>query len=122
MIQWRDDIGKEPIDAAQSAGAYWAWTGAAKFADQSPVLKRVQIQAGTSQYVYYSCETFGQVAATVNFGKPVSEASKINAVNGIVARYQAYTNALTVLTEQMNFPDAGGKLNEQPEMFKPRRD
>ncbi|WP_415772284.1 hypothetical protein [Pseudomonas sp. LB3P38] len=122
MIQWRDAIGTKGLDAALSAGAYWAWTGAAKFADKTPVMKRVPIQVGTSQHVYYSCESFGQVAATVNFGRPVADPGSINRVNGITARFQAYTNALTVLTEQMSYPDASGKLKEQPENFKPRRE
>lgn len=61
------------------------------------------------------------MAAIVNFGKPVTDLDKIKKVNGIVARFQAYTNSLEVLTEQMNFPDANGQLKEQPEEFKARR-
>lgn len=121
MIQWRDDVMMESIDAAQSAGAYWAWTGAAKIADQHPEMQRSTIQVGPKEYIYYSCNVFGQVAATVNFGKPVTDLDKIKKVNGIVARFQAYTNSLKVLTEQMNFPDANGQLKEQPEEFKARR-
>lgn len=72
-------------------------------------------------FYFYSCEVFGQVAATVNFGSPVHDVTKINKVNGIIARNQAYTNALVVLTEQMNFPDATGKISELPDPFKARR-
>jgi hypothetical protein len=79
-------------------------------------------QVGTKNYVYYTCESFGQVASTVNYGRPMPDPSKIKSVYGIVTRYQAYTNALTVLTELMSYPDAVGKLNEKPEDFKPRRE
>lgn len=121
MIRWRDDVEKKPVDATNSAGAYWAWTQAAKLADKSPVMVRVVRESGGKQFVYYSCEVFGQVAATVNFGSPVHDVTKINKVNGIIARNQAYTNALVVLTEQMNFPDATGKISELPDPFKARR-
>ncbi|CAH0147047.1 putative chitinase [Pseudomonas frederiksbergensis] len=122
MIRWRSDVGDKGHDAAMSAGAYWAWTGAAQFADKSPVLVRDTEQVGTKNYVYYTCESFGQVASTVNYGRPMPDPSKIKSVYGIVTRYQAYTNALTVLTELMSYPDAVGKLNEKPEDFKPRRE
>lgn len=74
------------------------------------------------EYIYYSCESFGQVAATVNFGRPVADPASINKVNGITARFQAYTTALMVLTEQMNYPDSSGRLNESPDGYKPRRE
>lgn len=57
----------------------------------------------------------------MNFGSPIHDVTKINKVNGIIARNQAYTNALVVLTEQMNFPDATGKISELPDPFKARR-
>jgi hypothetical protein len=41
MIQWRKEANREPRDGAQSAGAYWAWTDAAKFADQLPAWERM---------------------------------------------------------------------------------
>ncbi|MGF6283947.1 hypothetical protein [Pseudomonas silensiensis] len=122
IIQWRNDIGKKGLDAAMSAGAYWAWTGAARFADKEPVMKRVSIKIGSAEHIYYSCESFGQVAATVNFGRPVADPASINKVNGITARFQAYTTALMVLTEQMSYPDASGKLHEKPQNYKPRRE
>jgi hydroxyethylthiazole kinase len=122
MIRWRHDVGDKSHDAAMSAGAYWVWTGAAQFADKSPILVRDTEQVGTKNYVYYRCESFGQVASTVNYGRPMPDPSKIKNVYGIVTRYQAYTNALTVLTEMMSYPDAAGKLNEKPEDFKSRRE
>ena len=70
---------------------------------------------------YYWCESFGQVAATVNFGSPRSDPSSINKVNGIVARFQSYSNALVVLDDRPAFKSGDGKVLMQPEGFVPRR-
>ena len=78
-------------------------------------------KVGGLMKVDYSCESFGQVAATVNFGHAVSDARRIASVNGIVARYQAYTNALMVLADRVKFPDARGESQDMPENYEPRR-
>jgi len=122
MRQWRDQMADTRyMDSADGAGAYWAWTNAAQFADLSSALKReVQIVGGVA-HTYYSCESFGQVAATVNFGSPVKDVRSIAKVNGIVARYQAYTNALVVLGDYRVFPHAQGHQDEMPEGYERRR-
>jgi len=106
MVDWRDDIERLASDASDSAGAYWAWSGAAKPSDISPVLVRETKLVGNINKPYYSCESFGQVAATVNFGHPVSDIQKIALVSGIVPRYQAYTKSITVLADLVWFPAA----------------
>ncbi len=121
MIQWRDDVSDHPLDPSDSAGAYWAWSGAATFVNASPLLKRETKLVGNVTRPYYSCESFGQVAATVNFGSPVHDISKIAKVNGIVARYQAYTQALMILADRMEFPNAYGQLNDAPEGYVQRK-
>lgn len=106
MLLWRSNVATLSIEASQSAGAYWAWSGAASFADQWPVLQRETQSLEHTRQVYYRCESFGQVAATVNFGHSVTDPSSIAQVNGILARYQACTNALMVLSEGLTFPNA----------------
>jgi len=71
--------------------------------------------------VYYSCESFGQVTATVNFGHAVKDTRSIANVKGIVARYQACTNALMVLADRVKFPDARGESQDAPENYEPRK-
>ncbi|SAK85797.1 hypothetical protein AWB80_05835 [Caballeronia pedi] len=122
MVKWREEVADDRVkDPGDSAGAYWAWTGAASFADQPPALKREVEIVNNTIFVYYSCESFGQVAATVNFGSPVKDASKIARVNGIVARYQAYTNALVILEDYRIFPYSQGHEEETPEGHERRR-
>ncbi|CAG9232789.1 conserved hypothetical protein [Paraburkholderia tropica] len=121
MRQWREDVHDTLFpDPSDSAGAYWAWTSAAQFADQQPMFQRRTQNVNHTAHVYYSCESFGQVAATVNFGSPTTNASSIANVNGIVMRYQAYVNALFVLDDYRLFPRAQGQ-NELPEGFERRK-
>ncbi|CAB3793885.1 hypothetical protein LMG28614_03785 [Paraburkholderia ultramafica] len=124
MIQWREDIASKAVFSAESSGAYWAWTKAAVYADKFPVLQR-QAQNITkprfSSVVYYSCLSYGQVAATVNFGSPQKDASRIARVNGILARYQAYTSALMVLADGTLFPTAECQGWDTPDGYQ-RRD
>jgi hypothetical protein len=122
MVQWRNDVSDGRLDPSASAGAYWAWSGAAAFGSESPLMMRETKKVGQVTRVFYSCRSFGQVAATVNFGSPVQDMSKIAKVNGIVARYQAYTQALMVLADRMAFPNSHGQLQEIPEGHAPRRE
>lgn len=112
MKEWRRFVGIRAFDVADSAGAYWAWSGAAQPADQTPVLRRETKQVGNTAKPYYSSEPFGEVAATVNVGQP---SSNFAAINGLQARYQAYTAALVLLTEGIRFPSADGTLNDLPD-------
>jgi hypothetical protein len=75
------------VDAAMRAGAYWAWIGAAKFADKISVMKRISVSVGIIEHVYYSCESFGQVAAAINFGRAVVDPASLDKLNGIIARF-----------------------------------
>jgi hypothetical protein len=115
MKDWRRSVGDSPSDAAESAAAYWAWSGAASFADLTPVIRRESKLVGNTSKPYYSCESFGQVAAAVNFGSSVAQTQRIARVNGIVSRYQAYSSALLVLVDHVNFPSAQGTPQEYPD-------
>ena len=76
---------------------------------------------GSAAKAYYRCESFGQVAATVNFGSPCKNLSSIDKVNGIVARFQSYSNAMVVLADKPAFKDKDGNVKDKPDEFSPRR-
>jgi len=126
MIEWRNDVSglkdNTRYDSSDSAVAYWAWSGAARFADFPSSNDRATKRIGSDTHVYYACQSFGQVAATVNFGSPVTNLTSIDKVNGIVARYQAYTSALKVLADTPQFPDQDGNLQTTPEGYERRKD
>ena len=101
MRIWRLAVGADKSDAAKSAGAYWAWSGAGKYADIQPIFRpEAKLLGGTSER-YYSCESFGQVAATVNVGQP---SRSFSGIYGLQARFQAYTSALTALADWLEVP------------------
>jgi predicted chitinase len=101
MREWRWSVGFDNADAAESAGAYWAWSGAAKYADRQPILRREAKLIGGTSKAYYSCESFGQVAATVNVGRP---SSSFAGIYGLQARFQAYASALMALADWLEAP------------------
>jgi murein DD-endopeptidase MepM/ murein hydrolase activator NlpD len=122
MIQWRADVSDSRGESAVTAGAYWAWTEAARYADRSPNWTRCvqQVTNEKKARVYYRSNGFGQVAAVVNFGHSVESAGVVDKVNGIVARFQSYTHAAAVLTDNGNFPDAEKQLQGMPDGFERR--
>ncbi|WP_368696173.1 hypothetical protein [Paraburkholderia sp. EG286B] len=123
MVQWREDTAVKPVHAAESSGAYWAWTGAMRYADKPTAMQR-QVQnitkPGFRPVVYYSCQSYGQIAATVNFGSTPKDLAKIARVNGILARYQAYTSALMVLADGTSFPCDEGHGWDNPAGYERR--
>ncbi|KQR87224.1 hypothetical protein ASG35_24230 [Burkholderia sp. Leaf177] len=125
MKQWRDDIAgiltSTTYERSDSAGAYWAWTEASRFADRPSKMERAGKLVEGGRGIYYKNQSFGQVAATVNFGSPVSNIASVERVNGIVARYQGFTNALVVLADTPQFPDGAGRLLSIPESFERRK-
>ncbi|MFZ5959105.1 M23 family metallopeptidase [Pseudomonas knackmussii] len=121
LIQWREDIATGRSDPSQSAAAYWSWSGAAKFADEVPHMVRETVGHGSHTLIYYSSIPFGQVAATVNYGSPMTDPARISRVNGIQARYQGYVSALMTLSEGYRFRDIHGHQQEQPDDYLPRR-
>ncbi|MEN0096443.1 MAG: hypothetical protein AAGB30_13725, partial [Pedobacter sp.] len=97
---------------SDSAGAYWAWSKAAKCADQSANFVYVSVPAGAGTEVYYTHASFGNVAATVNVGHASTNYASIY---GIQARFQAHASAAMVLSEGALFPDANGQMMEHPQ-------
>ncbi|MCP3713905.1 hypothetical protein [Paraburkholderia sp. CNPSo 3281] len=93
------------------------------YADKFPILA-LQIQnitkPGFQPVIYYSCQSYGHVAATVNFGSAPKDTAKIARVNGILARYQAYTSALIVLADGTLFPRSEGQGWDNPSGYERR--
>lgn len=109
---WRNEMSDTGFDAADSAGAYWLWSGAASLADAHPVFFRMTELVDGKQKSYYRCESFGQVAATVNLGSPNN---RLSGVNGLVARYQACASILRFVGDRIPFPRVDGSLHDTPE-------
>jgi hypothetical protein len=59
---------------------------------------------------------FGQVAATVKFGLPIEQAGKIANIDDI----NAYTSALVILADKVNYPMTNGQSKEYPDGYKRR--
>ncbi len=95
-----------------------AWSHAAIHADTEPVNLRAFKTVDGQSKVYYTCQGMGCVAATVNVGQPSANYAHIN---GIVARFQAYTTGQVVLLDTPTFPDAQGQPQPLPENYQPRR-
>jgi hypothetical protein len=125
MIQWRQDLAgaraSTRYDAADSAASYWAWSGAARFADCPSKYEYATLTIDGQRVAYHKSSSFGQVAATVNFGSPVSNLANINKVNGIVARYQANACALVGLADTQQFPTSDGTPASLPEGHERRK-
>ena len=118
MGDWRRNVATVTFDATDSAGAYWAWSGAAEDADTAPVNVRASEAVHGNAMTYYTSQGAGHVAATVNVGHRVTNYSS---VNGIVARFQAYATCQVVLLDATAFPDASGKPQSTAEGYAPRR-
>jgi hypothetical protein len=120
IITKRDAV-KGSYDAANSAGAYWAWSGASKQADgyytsSGSTLKALTTNAQTKHY--YENSAFGNVAATVNLGSP---SSSFSSIWGVQARFLAFANAQMVLLDALNFPTPSGSSSGTPQDFVYRR-
>ena len=118
LIELRDGIvppppSDNPKDIAYTSGAFWSWSMAARYADITSENVRTTITTDKNEnLIYYTHEGFGSVAATVNVGRPVTNYSSIN---GVQARFQAYSVAQVILFDAPEFPHADGKNYALPE-------
>jgi len=106
-----------PFEAADSAGCYWVWSGAAGCADeyetqQASTLRSLDTDHGTKYY--YENSAFGKVAGTINTGSPSSHYSSIW---DIQSRFLAFANAQVILLDVTNFPQPNGSTSCQPVDF-----
>ncbi|MDM0123407.1 M23 family metallopeptidase [Variovorax arabinosiphilus] len=111
LSQLRLNVAAEPpfhMEAADSAGAYWAWTSAGRSADPQANFMR----QAASTFIYYTHRNFGNVAGTVNVGHPSTSYSTIN---GIEARFQCFTSSTMVLMDLTQFPDGAGQMQNEPD-------
>jgi hypothetical protein len=97
-----------PMEPSDSAGVYWTWSAANQSADPIAAFLRTTVDA----FTYYTHSSFGNVAATVNVGR---QSTNYTSINGVQARFQAYTTAVMVLFEGKLFPDAQGQMQETPD-------
>lgn len=121
VVDQRNSVGTDANERAQSAGAYWAWSGASEQADgylgtSSNAIVSKATKSGSKHY--YENAAFGNVAATVNIGSP---SSSFSSIWGVQARFMAFANAQVILLESAVFPRADGTSSDLPEDFAFRR-
>lgn len=105
---------KASFDAANSAGAYWSWSGSAKQADgyhAAPFSTLRVVTTNLQAKHYYENSAFGNVAATINTGSP---SSSFSSIWGIQARFMAFANAQVVLMDRLQFPISENSLSMVP--------
>lgn len=107
----------EAANAAYSAGAYWAWSGAAAQADANNIdvvstLRMIQTNKGAKYY--YENSAFGNVAATINIGRP---STSYSAIWGVQARFMAFSNAQVILLDNVKFEHSNGSKDDLPQSF-----
>lgn len=120
MREWRNHIGDGqhlPV-SADTAGVYWAWSKAARNADRVGANVYATKPVSNAHLVYYKSTPFGEVAATVNVGAPSTNFDK---VNGITARFQAYTACQMALFDVTAFPNRQGDVRFTPIDYRQRR-
>ncbi|SCB36765.1 hypothetical protein [Cupriavidus alkaliphilus] len=124
--RWRNDIAREPYDAADSAGYYWLVNRADEEADKyaastqrafhihfsSPLRKR-------ESFVFYENVSFRRVACIVNLPGHLSRENP--SLNGLVDRYHAYAYAQVLLFDHPTFPDRAGVLRLKPDDYEWRK-
>lgn len=116
VINRRDDTVK-PFEAADSSGAYWAWSHASGVADKyyaAPSLTRKPFNTIHGERCYYENISFGGVAGTINTGSP---SSSYSAIWGVENRFVSFSNAQVVLLDVVQFPQADGSTDSIPEHF-----
>jgi hypothetical protein len=116
-IDLRNSLGNGAHERANSAGAYWAWSGASRAADgylSNTANSKKALPTKTGAKHYYENSAFGNVAATVNLGSP---SNRFSAIWGIQARFMAFVNAQMVLLENAQFPNTAGTPSEMPVDF-----
>lgn len=121
VIDQRNSVGIDANERAQSAGVYWAWSGASEQADgylTNSTNTMISKTTTSGLKNYYENGAFGNVAATVNLGTPSSNFSRIW---GVQARFMAFANAQVILLENPLFPQGNGTSGGIPENFSFRR-
>lgn len=114
----RRDSTENPFEAADSAGAYWAWSKASMGADEYYLTPESTIKslatANAGKKHYYENRAFGNVAGTVNTGSP---SSSYSAIWGIQARFLAFGNAQVVLLHGGSYTQADGTKADIPQDY-----
>lgn len=133
MVAWRALVGQnrsqivDAVNAADSAGAYWAWMEMARYGDESINFERLTVSAvagrahtpvGTK--VYYRSLAFWRASASVNLPGKINDPWS-HLLNGFVDRCVPWAQSLAVLSEA-RFPDEANNLVlDFPEGHEPRK-
>ncbi|AIO22593.1 M23 family metallopeptidase [Burkholderia cepacia] len=118
MIVLRDAVATNPDDATQSAGVYWSWMGASRYADATLPLQRGVARTNAGEKAYYFNESFRKVGASINYPRFVDIPGRT--YNGYVDRCTSYANALVVLADDVQFPQPDGTNDPYPQDFRRR--
>jgi len=138
LLRWRQDVGsnddlmRDLISPADSAGYYWLRTGMARYADRATQLERRVVVAYKRpdkkhpnapnppiNKVYYHSANFRDASAAVNLPEAVENPSQ--AFNGYIARCIPFAQAVAVLDDIL-FPGPLGLVTLMfPEGRTPRR-
>ncbi|RQR64560.1 hypothetical protein DIE18_04980 [Burkholderia sp. Bp9125] len=113
----RRDATTDPFEAADSAGCYWAWSGAAGCADEYEMNQTSSLRSLVTDHglkYYYENSAFGKVAGTVNTGSP---SSKYSSIWDIESRFLAFANAQVILFDVTSFPQPNGSTSCLPVYF-----
>ncbi|WP_341249847.1 hypothetical protein [Cupriavidus pauculus] len=114
----RRDSTENAFEAADSAGAYWAWSKASMSADEYYLTPESTIKslatANAGKKHYYENRAFGNVAGTVNTGSP---SSSYSAIWGIQARFLAFGNAQVMLLDGGSYTQADGTEANIPQDY-----
>ena len=123
---WRENLSKIKYEAAESAGAYWAWMQANKEADDISPNQRItltldaesQVNPGSSVTIYEN-KAFRRVSCLINLPSKIDHSDP--PLNGLTDRYSAYAVAQLVLLDTAQFPQSNEALSFAPESFASRR-
>jgi hypothetical protein len=134
-LTWRNLVGTDSNHASHSACAYWVWPNkasptkknpstpqvdsASKYADIHSENQRNTISTQKGFKTWYYNQSFTNTAAAVNY--PGSVGRSPPNMNGLVDRSVAYINAMIVLSDMPQFPDANNQLVDTPENFTRRK-
>ncbi|MBB3307567.1 MULTISPECIES: M23 family metallopeptidase [unclassified Enterobacter] len=120
IIAWRDNIGEEHYESAESAGFYWISRKMAFYSDAIHNLERCSVRTNAGTKIYYRSPAFWKASAAVNLPNRINTIYS-QALNGFDARCCVYGSAIYVLTEQKYPSEVQDVVCEKPESEQLRR-
>lgn len=122
VARWREEIARQPYEAADSAGHYWLKNRANEEADKETKSKRrtfnIHFRSQLKKrepFAFYENVSFRRVSCIINLPGHLNRDNP--SLNGLVDRYHAYTYAQVLLFDHPTFPDGGGVSQYRPEDY-----